>query len=289
MNNRGVPHYLGVQHNMMRRVIVNRMLVAVSAPIPPVPQIPVRPTVPVYTYPSTYRPPPPPVMQQITRPWVYQQPLPSAPQGQYVTALLSVTDTEYLQYSDLMVDDFQYNQSLQSQVLSVDNSNYSAEYHQEYQQVQQVQHQYPQYQYQHQQQPALVQVQLPTVDQPQHPQQQQITYVTLMDNQLSLQPVQHQQPRVVSVSVADPVLQHQPAQPSQPAQPAVPIKQQVQQQAQQQAQLTPVSVSSSHNQLALLAPLPSANETISEPIQIFFEITNVPSGVPPTTSSPKEQ
>ena len=94
MNNRGVPHYLGVQHNMMRCVIVNRMPVAVSAPIPPVPQIPVRPTVPIYTYPSTYRPPLPPVMQQITRPQVYQQPLPSAPQGQNVTALPSVTDTE---------------------------------------------------------------------------------------------------------------------------------------------------------------------------------------------------
>ena len=57
MNNRGVPRYLGVQHNMMRHVIVNRMPVAVSAPVPPVPQIPVRPTVPVYTYPSTYHPP----------------------------------------------------------------------------------------------------------------------------------------------------------------------------------------------------------------------------------------
>ena len=90
----------------------------------------------------------------------------------------------------------------------------------------------------------------------------------------------------MSVSVADPVFQHQPAQP---AQPAIPIQQQVQQQAQQQVQLTPVSVSSSHNQLALPAPLPSANETISEPIQIFIENTNVPSGVPPTTSSPKEQ
>ena len=191
MNNRGVPCYFGVQHNMMRRVIVNRMPVAVRASIPPVPQIPVRPTVPVYTYPSTYCPPPPLVMQQITRPWVYQQPLPSVPQGQYVTAPPSVTDTEYLQYSDPIVNDFQYNQSLQSQVLSVDNSNYSAKYHQEYQQVQR---QYPQYRYQHQQQPAPVQVQLSAVDQPQHPQQQQITYVTPTDNQLSLQPVQHEQP-----------------------------------------------------------------------------------------------
>ena len=50
-----------------------------------------------------------------------------------------------------------------------------------------------------------------------------------------------------------------------------------------------MSVSSSHNQLVLPAPLPSANETISEPIQIFIENTYVPSGAPPTTSSPKEQ
>ena len=139
MNNRGVPQYLGAQHNMMRHVVVNRMPVAppipVAAPVPGVPQIPVRPTVPVYTYPSTYRPP---VSQNViqlvppmSRPQAYQQPLPSAAQGQYVTlppVLPSITgDTEYLQYTDPIVDDFQYNQS---QVLSVDN-NYSTEYHQE--------------------------------------------------------------------------------------------------------------------------------------------------------------
>ena len=83
------------------------------------------------------------LVQPVQRPCIYQQPLPvGAPQ--YVTAPpLSVTvgDADYFQYSDLIVDGFQYNQN---QVLldnTVDNSNYAMEYHQQhsYQQVQQVQ------------------------------------------------------------------------------------------------------------------------------------------------------
>ena len=81
------------------------------------------------------------LVQPFQRPCIYQQPLPvGAPQ--YVTAPpLSVTvgDADYFQYSNPIVDEFQYNQN---QVLldnTVDNSNYAMEYHQQVQQVQQVQ------------------------------------------------------------------------------------------------------------------------------------------------------
>ena len=259
MNNRGVPQYLGAQHNMMRHVVVNRMsiaaLVPVAAPVPGVPQILVRPTVPVYTYPSTYRPP---VSQNVIQlvlpmswPRAYQQPLPSVTQGQYVTlppAPSSLTgDAEHLQYTDPIVDDFQYNQS---QVLSVD-SNYSMEYHQEYQQVQQVQHQYPQYANGHYQ-----------VAEQQQP-QQQLMYATQADQMQQQQPSQ-----LVSVSVADPV---QAAHPT--LQPAV-------------RQQLPLSVNCSQpGQLAIAPPPPAcaANETITEPIQIF-----IGNEVPPVASTPKE-
>ena len=250
----------------MRHVVVNRMPVAppirvaapVPAPVPGVPQILVRPTVPVYTYPSTYWPP---VSQNViqlvppmSRPWAYQQPLPSAAQGQYVTlppAPLSITgDTEYLQYTDPIVDDFQYNQS---QVLSVDN-NYSMKYHQEYQQVQQVQRQYPQYangctyQVVEQQQP-----------QPQQQLQQQLMYSTQADQ------MQQQPSQLVSLSVADPVQAAHPA-----VQPAI---------CQQLNRSQP-------GQLAIAPPPPAhaANETIMEPIQIF-----IGNEVPPAASTPKEQ
>ena len=244
----------------MRHVVVNRMpvagLVPVPAPVPGVPQIPLRPTVPVYTYPSTYWPP---VSQNVvqlvppmSRPWAYQQPLKSAAQGQYVIlppAPPSITgDTEYLQYTDLIVDDLQYNQS---QVLSVDN-NYSMEYHQEYQQVQQVQCQYPQY-------ANGCTYQVVEQQQPQQQLQQQLTYSTQADQ------MQQQPSRLVSLSVADPV---QAAHPT--LQPA--FHQQLNH--------------SQPGQLAIAPPPPAraANETIMEPIQIF-----IGNEVPPAASTPKEQ
>ena len=190
----------------------------------------------------------------MSRPRAYQQPLPSAAQGQYVTlppALPSITgDTEYLQYTDPIVDDFQYNQS---QVLSFDN-NYSTEYHQEYQQVQQVQRQYPQYANGHTYQ--VVEQQQP---QPQQQLQQQLTYFTQADQ------MQQQPSRLVSLSVADPVQAAHPA-----VQPA--IRQQLNH--------------SQPGQLAIAPPPPAraANETITEPIQIF-----IGNEVPPAASTPKEQ
>ena len=170
---------------MIRHVVINRMPVAALVPIvaqvPAVPQIPVRPTVPVYTYPKTYWP----SCQSkcscpISAAHLKASGLSAAitvSMGQYVTvlpALLSLSgDADYLQYTDPILDDFQY---IQSQVLSVDN-NYSTEYHQEYQQVQQVQHQYPQYSNGYYQ----------VVEQPQS--QQQLTYVNQVD-----QMQQQQQP-----------------------------------------------------------------------------------------------
>ena len=168
MNNRGVPgvqRYLGQQQNIIRHVVMNRLPVSVSAPAhttapAPVAQYPVRQ--PIYTYQPPAAQSMVSLVQPVPRPRVYQQPLPEQT-PQYITSPPpSVTvggpDAEYFQYSDPIIDNFQYNQNQVLLDTTVDNNNYAMEYHQQhsYQQVQQVQqvkqvhqvqqHQFPQVQ-----------------------------------------------------------------------------------------------------------------------------------------------
>ena len=114
MNNRGVPRYLG-QQQVVRRLLVNRM------PGPPSPPV-MQPRQPVILYAPRPRFAVHPNSKSVIM---------GAPQ--FVTRPAgpppSVTvpaDTKYLQYSDPLIDDFQYNQS---QIVSVDNSrNYSSNF-----------------------------------------------------------------------------------------------------------------------------------------------------------------
>ena len=118
MNNRGVPgvlRYLGQQQNIIRHVVMNRLPVSVPAPAhtaapAPVAQYPVRQ--PVYTYQPPAAQSMVSLVQPVPRPHVYQQPLPAGA-AQYITSPpLSVTvrgsDAEYYQYSDPVIDNFQY-------------------------------------------------------------------------------------------------------------------------------------------------------------------------------------
>ena len=156
MNNRDMPRYLG-QQNVVRRVVVNRM---------PRHQLPLQqPAVPTgYTYQLASFPPPQLINPQQSvvsyqRPRYIQSVSMRPPPQQFVTPSRAVavpqvsvtvgpTESDYLQYTDPVIDDFQYNQQ---QILSVDNSNYAQYEEQTYQHQSQS---YPQ------PQPMQVQVQL---------------------------------------------------------------------------------------------------------------------------------
>ena len=159
MNNCGMPRYLG-QQNVVRRVVVNRMP-RLQLPL----QQPAVPAVPTgYTYQLASFPPPQLINPQQSvvsyqRPQYIQSVSMRPPPQQFVTPSPAIavpqvsvtvgpTESNYLQYMDPVIDDFQYNQQ---QILSVDNSNYPQYEEQTYQHQSQS---YPQ------PQPMQVQVQL---------------------------------------------------------------------------------------------------------------------------------
>ena len=171
-----MPRYLGQQQNVVRRVIV------AAPPRPPVPQLAMPQAVPqpVYNVP-TFQPPIVTVAQPVLpfnhpvpvqRPHFYHQTAPANQQfisGQSA-ASVTLNDLEYLQYSDPIMEDFQYNQS---QVLSVD-TNFSSEYQEQTFQQRQA---FPAVQHVRYQQPntPYITVVEQGETQPQ-PQQQQQTY-----------------------------------------------------------------------------------------------------------------
>ena len=148
MNNHGVARYLG-QQNVVQRFVVNR--------VPGQQQIPVQPRQPAlvapaaYSYqPNTYPPPhlvptaPQGVVPYAPRPRLSYPPAitslqfitPAAPAPApvgTVSVTVASSDSEYLQYSDPVIDDYHYNQQ---QILSVDNNNYAQYEKQTYQQSQ---------------------------------------------------------------------------------------------------------------------------------------------------------
>ena len=145
MNNRGIPRYLG-QQNIVRRLVINRIpgqqqqilqprQLAVVAPagfsyqpnMYPAPQLvqaPQHGLMPYAPRPRLSYPPPMAAPQFISPP--APAPAPVAP-----ASVTMAQDSDYLQYNDPVIDDFQYNQQ---QILLVDSNNYSQYEEQTYQQ-----------------------------------------------------------------------------------------------------------------------------------------------------------